>query len=166
MTWKRKLGVLPPARPKLITEFRAEWGTLRVTIVNNGWGEGFAMYPMISVAGVFTVAMLAIIGAGPALAAYGALALDETTLKYGLSSNQDTQATADDVALKQCASSKCKIAFRTVARECGAIAIDENITAWGGAKRPQRTSAGLAANRNCQRRTKSQCKIRSIECNR
>ena len=128
-------------------------------------GEGFAMHPMISVAGVFTVAMLAI-DAGPALAAYGALALDETTLKYGLSSNQDTQATADDVALKQCGSSKCKIAFRTVARECGAIAKDENITAWGGAKRPQRASAGLAAHRNCQRRTKSQCKIRSIECNR
>ena len=124
------------------------------------------MRPIISVAGVFTVATLAIIGARPALAAYGALALDETSLKYGLSSNQDTQAKADDAALKECGSGKCKIVFRTAARECGAIAIDENTTAWGGAKRPQRASAGLAADRNCQKRTKSQCKIRSIECNR
>jgi len=123
------------------------------------------MHPMISVAGVFTVAMLAI-DAGPALAAYGALALDETTLQYGFSANEATQAKADDAALKKCGSGKCKIVFRTAARECGAIAIDDNSTAWGGAKRPQRASAGLAANRSCQRRTKSQCKIRSIECNR
>ena len=126
--------------------------------------ERFAMRP-ISVAGVFTVAIVAI-GAGRALAAYGALALDESTLKYGLSSNRDTQAQADDAALKECGSGRCKIVFRTVARECGAIAIAENITAWGGAKRPHQAAAGLAANRSCQRRTKSQCKIRSIECNR
>ena len=124
------------------------------------------MRPMTSVAAVFTVAMLAIIGAAPALAAYGALEFDEASLKYGLSSNQDTQAKADEAALKECGSGKCKIVFRTAARECGAIAIDENITVWGGAKRLQRASAGLAADRNCQKQTKSQCKIRSIECNR
>ena len=120
------------------------------------------MVGIISVAAAFAVA----IGAGPALAAYGALALDETTLKYGLSSDQDTQAKADHAALKECGTDKCTVVFRTEARECGAIAIDENITAWGGAKRPQRASAGLAAHRSCQRRTKSRCKIRGIECNR
>ena len=109
--------------------------------------------------------MLAI-GAGPALAEYGALALDATTLKYGLSSNQSTQGKADDAALKECGSAKCKIVFRTVARQCGAIAIAENSTAWGGARRPQRAAAGLGASQNCQKRTESQCKIRSIECNR
>ena len=54
-------------------------------------------------------------GVGSALAGYGALAVgvDETTVKYGLSSNEETQKKAEDAALKECGSDKCKIVFKT-----------------------------------------------------
>lgn len=105
-------------------------------------------------------------GAGPALAAYGALAHDDASGKYGLSSNEETQSKADDVAMKECGGDKCKIVFRTGPRQCGAIATAGEGTAWGGAIRPARDAAGLAAMNDCQKRTKGQCKIRSAECNR
>ena len=105
---------------------------------------------------------------GPALAGYGALAFDEATRKYALSSNEETQAKADDVALKGCGSDKCKIVFRTAARECGAVAIAESggSTAWGGGKRPNRAAAEFDAMQSCQKHTKGQCKIGGVECNR
>lgn len=114
--------------------------------------------------GIWAFAMLT--GAGAALAEYGALALDKSTLQYGLSSNEETQGKADEAALKECGGDKCKIVFRTVAGQCGAIATAENRSVWGGAKRPQRASAQLAAVQNCQKQSKSQCKARSVECNR
>ena len=114
--------------------------------------------------GIWALAMLT--GAGAAVAGHGALALDETTLQYGLSSNEGTQGKADEVALKECGNDKCKIVFRTTPGQCGAIATAENRSVWGGAKRPQRAAAQLAAVQNCQKRSKSQCKARSVECNR
>jgi hypothetical protein len=111
-------------------------------------------------------AILTILAAVPAVAGYGALAHDDETQKYGLSSNEDTQTKADDVALKECGGGKCKIVFRTRPRECGAIATAESGTGWGAAKRPQRAAAELAALTNCQKRTKGQCKARGAECNR
>jgi hypothetical protein len=127
------------------------------------------MSRVIIAAGIWAFAISMVIGVSPALADYGALAHDDATGKYGLSSNEKTQAKADDVALKECGSDKCKIVFRTSARECGAIATAETIKeslAWGGAKRPVRPAAELAAMSACQKRTKGQCKIRSAECNR
>lgn len=114
--------------------------------------------------GIWAVAMLT--GAGAALAAYGALALDESTLQYGLSSDEEAQGKADDAALKECSSDKCKLVFRTTSGQCGAIAIAENRSVWGGAKRARRAAAQLAAVQNCQKRSKSPCKARSVECNR
>jgi hypothetical protein len=111
-------------------------------------------------------ALLVTIAATPAFAGYGALARDDDSGKYGLSSNEESQGKADDVALKICGNDKCKIVFRTVARECGAIATTEEGKAWGGAKRPQKAAAELAAMQNCQKRVKGQCKIRGAECNR
>jgi hypothetical protein len=122
------------------------------------------MRRMIIAAGFCVFAMAA--GAGPALAGYGALARDDSTGKYGLSSNEETQSKADDVALKECGSDKCKFVFRTTPRECGAIATNEDGKIWGGAKRPRRDAAELAAMQNCQKHTKGQCKIRGSECNR
>src|SRR5713101_2976479 len=70
-------------------------------------------------------AILVIVAATPALAGHGALARDDDSGKYGLSSNEESQSKADDVALKICGGDKCKIVFRTAARECGAIATAE-----------------------------------------
>ena len=85
------------------------------------------MRRMIIAAGFCVFAMAA--GAGPALAGYGALGRDDSTGKYGLSSNEETQSKADDVALKECGSDKCKFVFRTTPHECGAIATGEG-PAW------------------------------------
>ncbi len=110
--------------------------------------------------------LLVSLAATPAFAGYGALARDDDSGKYGFSSNEESQGKADDVALKICGSDKCKVVFRTVARECGAIATAEDNKVWGGAKRSQKAAAELAAMENCQKRVKGQCKIRGAECNR
>jgi hypothetical protein len=111
-------------------------------------------------------ALLATAAASPAFAGYGALAHDDASGKYGLSANEETQRKADDVAMKICGGDKCKIVFRTAARECGAVATGETGNAWGAGKRPQRAAAELDAMQNCQKRTKGQCKVRGAECNR
>jgi len=116
--------------------------------------------------GMWVLAISMATGIGSARAEFGALAHDDTTGKYGLSSNEETQSKADDVALKECASNNCKIVFRMGPKECGAIATAESGTAWGAGKRPDRAKAELDAMTNCQKRTKGQCKIRSSECNR
>src|SRR5213075_228538 len=67
---------------------------------------------------------------------------------------------------KICSSDKCKIIFRTSSKECGAVAIAETGTGWGGGKRTNRAAAELGAMQSCQKHTKGQCKIRSVECNR
>ena len=121
----------------------------------------------ISVGVGFLVCALSLAAApGTALAGFGALAYDESTKKYGLSSNEDTQAKAEDVARKECGGEKCKVIFRTKPRQCGAIAIAESGEEWGGGVQPQRAAAELDAIKNCQKRSKGQCKVRSVECNR
>lgn len=112
------------------------------------------------------VALVTVVAAAPAFARNGAFAYDEKTGKYGFSWNEDSQGKADEAALKGCPSDQCKVVFRTGPRECGAIATTEDGKAWGGAKRPRRDAAELAAMQNCQKHTKSQCKIRGAECNR
>ncbi|MBV9824209.1 MAG: DUF4189 domain-containing protein [Alphaproteobacteria bacterium] len=102
----------------------------------------------------------------PAWAADGAFAHDETTGKYGFSWNETSPRAAEDTALKGCASPQCKVVFRTGAHECGAIAMNDNGKVWGGAKRPTKDAAQLAALENCQKRTGRQCNLRGAECNR
>jgi hypothetical protein len=111
-------------------------------------------------------AFLAAAAAQPAVAGYGALAKDEASGKYGLSANEESQKKAEDVAIKICGGDKCKIVFRTAAKECGAIATADSGNAWGAGKRPQRAAAELDAIQNCQKRTKGQCKVRGAECNK
>lgn len=111
-------------------------------------------------------AVLASAAARPALAGYGALAYDEAAGKYGLSSNEETQGKAEDVARKICGTDKCKIVFRTAPQECGAVATAESGPTWGAGKGRPRSRAELDAMTNCQKRTKGQCKLRSAECNR
>jgi len=114
----------------------------------------------------FSASLIVALSAAPAFAGYGALARDDDSGKYGLSSNEESQTKADDVAMKICGGEKCKIVFRTAARECGAIATAEDGKVWGGAKRGQKAAAELAAIEGCQKRIKGQCKIRGAECNR
>jgi clan AA aspartic protease (TIGR02281 family) len=101
----------------------------------------------------------------PPYASFGAFGHDEITGKYGYSWNERTQQLADEGALKGCASDACKIVFRTGPRECGAIAMTENGKVWGGAKRPRRDAAELAAVVNCQKRTGDQCRLSGSKCN-
>ena len=102
----------------------------------------------------------------PALAAYGAFAYDDDAHKYGYSWNEETAGAADQAALKGCGTDKCKVVFRTVSKECGAIAFGDEGKVWGGAKRDTRAAAELAAMENCQKRFTGQCKIKASECNR
>jgi hypothetical protein len=120
----------------------------------------------ISIGMAMVIAMMVASRAAPALAEYGALARDDTTGKYGLSSNEETQSKADDVATKECGSDGCKIVFRMGPRLCGAIATAESGTAWRAATRPDKAATELAAMNDCQKHTKGQCKVRSSACNR
>jgi clan AA aspartic protease (TIGR02281 family) len=99
-------------------------------------------------------------------AKYGAFAHDGTSGRYGLSWNHDMPSLADEAALKGCASDTCKIVFRTGARECGAIATTNNGKIWGGATRPTRAAAEVAAIENCRKRSTSPCQLRGAHCNR
>jgi hypothetical protein len=104
---------------------------------------------------------------GPsALGTFGSFAYDGYAAKFGLSWNQETMRSADEAAIKGCASDHCTIVFRTATNECGAIAMSDNGKVWGGAKRDQRAAAELAAIENCQKRTSGQCKVKGSECNR
>jgi len=113
---------------------------------------------------IAAAALVAGVAASPAWAANGALAHEEEGGKYGLSSNEESQAKADDVAMKICGE-KCKIIFRTAPKQCGAIAIAEASSVWGAGKGPAKAAAELDAVTNCQKRTKSQCKVKEFACN-
>ena len=104
--------------------------------------------------------------AAPAFAEYGAFALDEATGKYGDSWNQANKKQAEDAAIKGCNTTACKVVFSVGPKRCGAIALTDDGKIWGGADRPTKAAAELAAMQNCQKRTKVQCKVKTAECNR
>lgn len=97
---------------------------------------------------------------------YGSFARDDSSGRYGLSWNQETQPRADEAALRGCEADKCQIVFRVGPQQCGAMAMTEDGKVWGGAVRPKRDAAQLAALENCQKRSSGQCKLRGSECNR
>jgi uncharacterized protein DUF4189 len=119
-----------------------------------------------SIIGAGFAAVLASAAAMPAFAAFGAFALDEVAHKYGYSSNQPTQKSADQQAVKNCKSSNCKVVFPIGPRQCGALATTADGSAWGGAVRPKREDAQQAALQDCQKRTSGQCKVQKGVCNR
>src|ERR1051325_28733 len=102
--------------------------------------------------------LLAIAAVTPAFAEYGAFALEESSGKYGFSWKEANQRQADDAAIKGCNATGCKIVFRVGPKHCGAIALTDDGKIWGGADRPTKAAAELAAMENCQKRTKVQCK--------
>jgi hypothetical protein len=109
---------------------------------------------------------LIVSAAAPALAEYGAFARDQATGKYGFSWNEPNQRQADDAAIKGCNTTGCKVEFRAGPKKCGAIALTDDGKIWGGADRPTRAAAELAAIQNCQKRTKVQCTVKGAECNK
>jgi hypothetical protein len=124
-----------------------------------------------NLAAALVVLALGLSAAGPALAAYGSMALDEESGKYGASWNEDTQKRADDAALKGCNSPGCKIVFRVLPHRCGALATGEKGSsgkvAWGGKNNAStRDAAKLAALENCQKHTSGKCEVRESECAR
>ncbi len=110
-------------------------------------------------------AVLLGVSAAPASASYGAFALDESAHKFGYSGNQPDQKHADELAVKNCKSSNCKVVFPVAPRQCGALATGGNGTAWGGAAKPTRDAAQRAAMQDCQKHTSGQCTGRASECN-
>jgi hypothetical protein len=114
-------------------------------------------------------AVLVCSAAAPAFADNGAFARDEAAGKSGHSWNEPNEKKAEEAALKDCGTDKCKIVFKTKAGECSAFATNDDGKIWGAAKRPKRDAAEKAALANCQKRTKTgtgQCKMRGSECNK
>ena len=111
--------------------------------------------------------VLATTAASPAVAGYGAFALDPAAHRFGYSLNQPDRHSADRLALQHCKSANCKVVFPVGPRQCGALATGEKAgTAWGGAVKRTRDAAELAAMQDCQKRTAGQCKLRAAGCNR
>lgn len=106
------------------------------------------------------------VGAGPALAQYGAIAWDKETGKYGAGWNQPTSQKAADVALGECGASGCKVVIRTRQATCAALATTEDGKYAGGASRRDRDGARLAALKNCQKGKAGECTVRVTDCNK
>src|SRR5947209_3287283 len=80
----------------------------------------------------------------PAYAGFGAVAIDESTGKYGASWNETTQSRAFELALKQCDSKECRV-HAVEPKGCGALAMSDKDEAghiyWGGADREKLNEA-------------------------
>jgi len=118
------------------------------------------------IAAGFAAAVFMLANAAPAFAEYGAFARDEATGKYGFSWNEANQKQAEDAAIKKCNTTDCKTAFKFGPKKCGAVAQTDDGKIWGGAERPTKAAAELAAIQNCQKRTKVQCTVKGAECNK
>jgi hypothetical protein len=101
----------------------------------------------------------------PAFAAYGAIAWDRGTGKYGVSWNQPTPKRAEEVALGECSASGCKVVQKIGPRTCGAFAMTQDGKHAGAAGRKDREAARLAALENCQGAKEWECVVRRTECN-
>lgn len=104
--------------------------------------------------------------ASPAEAGHGAIAYDQMTGSYGLSSNEPTAARANEVALKKCASPECRV-YSVEPKGCGALAKSDSDKAWGGADRENLDAAKRDAVEHCQGHTSTgHCKVVVSACNR
>src|SRR3954451_24346501 len=125
---------------------------------------GVAMYRTMLIGAGLSAALL--LSAAPAFAEYGAFARDEATGKYGFSWNEANQKQPEDVAIKNCNTTGCKVVFRVAPKQCGAIAVTDDGKIWGGSTRPTKAAAELAAIQGCQKRIKVQCAVKGSECNK
>ena len=102
----------------------------------------------------------------PAFAAYGAIAWDRGTGKYGVSWNQPTPKRAEEVALGECGSTGCKIVGRVGPAMCGALATTEIGKQAGAAWRKDREAARLDALKSCAKAKAGECVVRASDCNK
>src|SRR5215472_906159 len=109
----------------------------------------------------FGLAML--IGA-PAVAGYGAVAHDADARKQGAAWNETTQERANQAALRDCGSDKCKVRFGVPRGMCAALATPDSGPAWGGAVRKSADAASSAAVKNCQAHAAAKCTVREQGC--
>jgi len=122
--------------------------------------------PLIAGAALLVIALA---GASPALASFGAIAYDQTTGKFGVAWSEPTQQVANEKALRDCGGSKNCHAFPIPPGQCGALAVSSEIkesSAWGGAYRDAKAEAEAAATTDCKKHTAGQCKVVASECNR
>lgn len=107
------------------------------------------------------------LGAGaPAHAGFGAVAYDQHAGKYGAAWNEPTQARANELALKQCASPDCRV-NPVEPKGCGALALSDKDKAWGGADRQTLAQAKKDAVARCQTHTTDgKCEVRVSGCNK
>jgi len=102
----------------------------------------------------------------PAFAAYGAIAWDRGTGKYGASWNQPTPQRAEEVALSECGATSCKVVTKIGPKMCGALALTEDGKHAGSAWRKDREAARLAALKNCTKDKAGDCVVRATDCNK
>ncbi len=101
-----------------------------------------------------------------AFAAYGAIAWDRGTGKYGVSWNQATPQKAEDVAVGECGATGCKVVAKVGPKMCGALALTDDGKHAGAAWRKDREAARLAALRNCEKDKAGECIVRATDCNK
>ncbi|HWD58969.1 MAG TPA: DUF4189 domain-containing protein [Stellaceae bacterium] len=120
--------------------------------------------------GIFMAAVtVAIVTSGAhAFAAFGAIAYDQATGRYGFSWDQSSQDRANGAARKDCGADACRMIPIPPAK-CGALATTTDFkksNAWAAAVRDQKPAAELAAMQDCQKHTAGQCKIIGSDCSR
>jgi Domain of unknown function (DUF4189) len=116
-----------------------------------------------------TAIVLLVLGLGaaaPAHAEYGAIARDESAAKSGWSWNQPTQKRADESALSECGTSKCKIIIRAGPATCAALASTADGKFIGAAARKDRADARLASLKDCEKGKAGECVVRFTDCNK
>ena len=102
----------------------------------------------------------------PAFAAYGAIAWDKGSGKYGASWNQPTPKRAEEVAVGECGATGCKVVSKIGPKMCGALATTDDGKHAGAAWRKDREAARLAALRNCEKDKAGDCVVRATDCNK
>jgi len=105
-------------------------------------------------------------GAVPAQAGFGAIAYDQYAGKEGVSWNQPSEAEANELALKQCASQDCRV-YPVSPKACGALARSDKDQAWGGAERQTIALAKRDAVERCKSHSQTgTCAVHVSGCNK
>lgn len=102
----------------------------------------------------------------PAQAGFGAIAYDQYAGKEGVSWNQPSEAEANELALRQCASQDCRV-YPVSPKACGALARSDKDQAWGGAERQTLDLAKRDAVDRCKTHTQTgTCVVHVSGCNK
>ena len=124
------------------------------------------MRRMQSLVAAMATLLMMMAAAGSAQAGYGAVAYDQEAAKFGASWDQPTPSSANEQALKACASPGC-VVHSVEPKGCGALALSDKDKAWGGADRERLEAAKRDAIAHCQTHTQTgTCTVRLSGCNK